>query len=334
MAVSRTEKKASNFGQIDIVLDIDKTIAIPFEDRDLPNKHVLNWFKENNLYIHAVTAHLLYPGTLEFIRYLFSIPNANVHFYSAGAQLRNCLFVKKLLKRALGQAEYEKIEEKTLIFSTRCDENIPYARNTYAAKYLLECFGLTVDASDDPTKVKDLYRLKGGFSPDASLANVILIDDNPRYLASCAQASNLLMVPRLEELFYSAPADKTQNGLDHIYYLTGLLEHTIQLGGESLAGNLFRIQFVSNGPIKYHPIADQLALKADYYCRGLVRLRQINPYLDFSHILLRSAHDSMLMEDISHQSKVREAFALDYSAHEELEEDDNIFDVTTLNFKH
>lgn len=329
MAASRIEKKPHPFGEIDIVLDIDRTIAMPFDNDDLlPHRRILNWFKDNNLYIEASVKHLLYPGTLEFIRYLFSIPNANVHFYSAGSQSRNMPFVKQLLKRALGQAQYEVIKEKTQIFSTQEKENLAYERSVFAGKYLLETFGINIGKDDNPARVKDLFRLQGGFSPSKSLANTILIDDNPAYLASCAQVSNLLIVPRNEELFYSIPAYQSQNGLDHIYYLVGLLEHAIQLGGHSLAGNLFHLQYEKTAPLKYHSIADQLALKSDYYHRGLLRLRKINPYLNFSHELLKSVHEHIFLDAMydAISSNTHE------SDSEELEEH-NILDVSTLHFK-
>lgn len=329
MAVSRAKEKPHHFGEIDIVLDIDQTIAIPFEnDAALPHQRILKWFKNNNLYIEASVKHLLYPGTLEFIRYLFSIPNVNVHFYSAGTQSRNVPFVKQLLENSLGQAKYKDIKEKTHVYSTQDEENLPYARTTFAGKYLLENFGINIGKEDNPTKVKDLFRLKGGFLSSKSLANVILIDDNPSYLASCAQVSNLLIVPRNEELFYSGPDHKSQNGLDHIYYLVGLLEHAIQLGGPSLAGNLFNIQYAKTAPLKYQSVAHQLGLKPDYYHIGLLRLRQINPYLNFTHELLKGVHEHIFMDVVLDAISV----SSQDSDSEELGEN-HIFDVATLNFK-
>src|SRR3990167_9685619 len=101
---------------VHLVIDIDHTLACAFESTKalksalVVNPH-LHYFLENNLIIDALMPHLLHPGVIEFIQYIFKIPHISLSFFSSAFEERNVIFVRELLIRSLGVDYYNKVKD-------------------------------------------------------------------------------------------------------------------------------------------------------------------------------------------------------------------------------
>lgn len=98
-----------------VVLDIDGTLGIVVADPPSPQENQitqldalywlypnLQFFKDSGHLIFATRWHIIFPGTLELLRYLYC-QGVEVAFYSAGLKIRNEIFVHELLSLALGK---------------------------------------------------------------------------------------------------------------------------------------------------------------------------------------------------------------------------------------
>src|SRR6185437_510731 len=113
---NKEEKKQAVSNKIYIIFDIDEVLATILTENQEEGSF-FDWFNTRNLIINAILPHIIHPGVVELMQYLFDLPNVNVRFFSAGMKIRNELFVEKLLIRALGKEKCDAIKIDELIAS-------------------------------------------------------------------------------------------------------------------------------------------------------------------------------------------------------------------------
>lgn len=242
---------------IQFVLDIDDTLAKQFydaNDAELKSSSYIQWFKDNNLLIDALKPHILHPGVIEFMQFLFEIPNARVCFFSSSDKERNHKFVAELLKRSHPN-DYNSLLKTVAVYS-RPDLVLP---ENHGSSHF---FGI---------KKKDLHIvLKQG----ERLENTILIEDDLSYVA-VGQEKNVLFtschsffheaVNWNPDCFYAA---------NHIFYITGLLIAALKKGRNNLASHIYAIN---------PQYSEELTLYSNpgYFMDGLNELRRYNQNLNF-----------------------------------------------------
>lgn len=164
-----------------IVLDIDHTLAF-HHVKDIPQANFIK-HKGAILSTASLKTHYIYPGVLEFIKWLYSTENFKVSFFSKGAKKRNEKFVQVLLQQALPEEQYEAIKSKVRIFS---HEDLS-----------------EISALDTR---KDLRLVLEG---DDRLEDAILIDDRPGN-SMFGQEANLLQVPVVDWEHYDKLTGKVE----------------------------------------------------------------------------------------------------------------------------
>lgn len=251
---------------VHFVLDIDDTLASGFDEKSFESYKFLKWFKERNLVIHAIKPHILHPGVIEFIQYLFQIPNVRISFFSSGIEERNIPFVRELLTRSLGADRYEKVKDSVSIFSK--NDLIPRPPEDEGKQFGL-LFG---------NMKKDLNKtLKRG----ESLSSTVLIDDDMSYV-HYGQEKNLLLVPFSSATYIFSSdlkgmfMDKDLNRANHIFYVAGMIKAALQQGREKLA-ETFQILQCRTDEESYR----KDFINKQYFLDGLQELQKINPKLDF-----------------------------------------------------
>lgn len=264
---------------IHIVLDIDDVLATGFHNSDiqklLKDHPYLKEFADKNLLINAVLPHMIHPGAMELIQWIFQIPNVKVSFFSSGDETRNTTFVKELLTRALGD-RFDKIKDNVGVFSRQHfvvskEEEINNQFKLFKLYY--------------GAKKKDLSKI---LSAD-NLDNAILIDDDSSYIAS-GQERNVMVVPGSDEYpFYNFHRDAQEFPdcmgkyilpMNHIFYIAGMLSRILGLKSHCLADNLFGLQYKSNADGTYERDRG-IHSEHQFYLDGLSELQNVNPKLEF-----------------------------------------------------
>lgn len=232
--------------RIMIVLDIDDTLASPVFKDDL-DKDYMSWFRENDLIVDAIEKHIIHPGVVEFIRYLYENPNIRFCFFSHGEVKRNDLFVSGLLKRALCDKSYKHClnENEFKLFEKNIKENNIFSRN--------DC-----SKSRGGGYHKDLKTVTLKLGGD--LNSTILIDDQ-RCSLSHGQKHNGLIIRYADDLIYKDTFTKpffedsfiedwchdNMRSANHIFYLTGLLEKVLSFQTKPITQSLFELQYIEDG---------------------------------------------------------------------------------------
>lgn len=254
---------------VNIALDIDDTLAKCFEvaEKEFDEYKFIDWFKKRNLVMNVIKPHILHPGVLEFIQYLFQIPDARISFYSSGKEIRNIPFVQELLTRSLGAERYEKVKNSVSIFSTLEPNKL---------EHRMKQTGLFFG-----NKKKELSKI---LKPGESLSSTVIIDDDPSIIP-LDQEKNLLLIPCFGGA-YSVFSSLTKvdykyggheiNSANHIFYAVGLLKAALNMGRDKLDDNLKALQFGSND-VSY----DLIYQNKKYFLDGLQELQKFNPELEF-----------------------------------------------------
>ena len=86
---------------VNLFLDIDEVLTCTHA----LNYEQLAFFKSEGAIITALKTHYIFPGVIEFIRFVFKIPNTRVSFFSSGLEKRNRAFVPELLKLAFPNSQ-------------------------------------------------------------------------------------------------------------------------------------------------------------------------------------------------------------------------------------
>lgn len=250
---------------LQIVLDIDDTLA-----KRKSELSDLNWFQQRNLVIQAIQPHILRPGTLEFIRFLFSINNVRLSFFSAGDEKRNLLFVDELIMRACPD-NYHSVRPEISVLSC---EHLSY-----------RCAGKGQFFGQYKKDLRKLLRL------GETLESVVLIDDDPSYV-EMEQIQNLLFGKcfhpsnfRDKSLQEGLSRDDFHN-INHIFYITGLLKILLmELKGQPIVNHLRKLnpslQFDRTFYEDYPEFKNKDYSNPLYVFIGLKELQKFNSDLNF-----------------------------------------------------
>lgn len=263
-----------------IVLDIDITLTNAYDDDEEVILRKQPYFQESidrGLLIDAYYPHILHHGAIEFIQWLASIQNVEIAFFSAGEELRNKAFVSALLQKVLGD-QFEKRKESIPVYSLHhlTIEKVKKNRSNDGINFFQTVI-------DQPKK-----NLANVFNTD-NLDNIILVDDNPSYIAA-NQLRNVLLTPGATMTSYTLFSDETALATtspesailraNHLFYVAGLLATALEMHGDCLANNLFKLQYTVTAHGKYK-LNNDLYKNHQFYMKGLAVLQKINPALEF-----------------------------------------------------
>ncbi len=268
------EAEEKNSSPIHIVLDIDQVLANPFPKLNLQTvleeNPYLKDFADKNLLINAIFPHMIHPGVIEFIQWIFKIPNVKVSFFSAHMEARNTELVKQLLILALGK-DYDIIKDNVGVFSKK---------DIVICKEGSKQFNL-----DYGELKKDLRKV---LNTD-NLDNVILIDDDPSYIFS-GQERNVMVVPAVyDSPFYDFNRDAKEFpndmgrhmlSMNRIFCIVEMLKRILDAKNNCLADNLLSFQYKSN-PDGTYVLNREIFKEHQFYLDGLRELQKINPKLEF-----------------------------------------------------
>lgn len=291
LSVGNGQKRSFTTQNINIVFDIDDSIATGFYDDDfskLEKRH--SWvsiFKNKGLYLDAIKPHIIHPGVIELIQLLDKMPNMRMSFFSGGAKERNQILVEKLLCLALGQKRYNSIQNKIKICS-RTDLEVSIST---LDKSQHESYGI-----DHGNNKKNLKKILG---ENDDLDWTVLIEDDLTY-TYYGQEKNILKIPSAWDIHFSQMYQgltetqkfswETFSRVNHIFYACGIicsaLEITKQEQNKSLSDILFQMQFKENMDERSYSkmiFNRELCNNINYYEIGLKKLKEINPNLYFLH---------------------------------------------------
>lgn len=279
-------RKASTI--LHVWLDLDKTLVNGLPGIDKIEQAVkyypfLSFAAKQNLMIDACFIHLIHPGAIELLQYLFRVAKVKVSFFSSGEESRNTPLVKALLTRALGALEYQDIKGQVKIYSryhrVKVDTSAPNNQLLLKQAALL--------GGDISFIKKDLLYC----DPSLSLSNAILIDDDAGIIA-LGQEKNWLKTPGADLNDFQDLHEHENHmkflsdtrlvaalyKVNHIYYVAGLVQWLLSQDAP-VPEALYTLQFdkVEVGTIKPH----QIHKRPDVYCEGLKLLQQFNPSLAF-----------------------------------------------------
>lgn len=169
-----------------VVFDIDDVLAVS----EIEKSNISKFFEEKGLVLTAIKTYYVFPGVIEMMQLLFSMPDVRVSFFSSAHQNRNELFVEKLLERALGCERYIEIKKKIQILSgTTRERSTDLIKNTSKeSEKQLNQYGLR-----HGNKKKSLEKVVG---QGENLDNCVLIDDDSSWV-KYGQEGNFLHVPAL-----------------------------------------------------------------------------------------------------------------------------------------
>lgn len=176
-----------------VVFDIDQVLS----DQKVRELNEIKFYQQRGLVLTAKKTHYIFPGVIEMMQLLFNMPDVRVSFFSSGMQCRNELFVKRLLKQALGKEFYLKIKENIRIFSGKKNDNsTDLVKNTSEqSEVQWKNYGLRRGEHK-----KSLEKVVG---PEEVLDNCVLVDNDPKGVM-CDQERNYLYVPPIFTKDYKA----------------------------------------------------------------------------------------------------------------------------------
>lgn len=203
--------------QLVIFFDIDEVLCTK-PNLNLQKSHYLYLYRKSTIFNILGNPHLIFPGVIELMRYLHSIPNVKVAFFSSGLRERNAEFVRQLLTEALGEREYNHIKKSLIILSREHLTNYQ----------------------------KDLSKVL------SSLKHVIIVDDNDDVIPTEQEKNHLYSYGSIEHYYRfddSREENKTsfyeENSPCYVAYVLSKCISTFQSSGNVL--NTLQI-------IKKHPI--------------------------------------------------------------------------------
>jgi len=174
------------------VFDIDDVLC----GTSVDDEKQIKFFLQKGFVLTAIKTHYIFPGVIELIQSLFIQQDVRVCFFSSGAQSRNEIFVRKLLKCALGKEYYLKIKDTVQILSGRKKDgstDLKKSKNE-GSRIQKDVYGL-----DGSIKKKCLTKF---INDQEDLKNWVFIDDDYTYVAP-NQESNYLFAPEQHISDYS-----------------------------------------------------------------------------------------------------------------------------------
>jgi len=265
----------------DVVFDIDNVLT----DTSVGELDEIKFYQQKGFVLTAMATHYIFPGVIEMMQRLFSMPDVRVSFYSAGSQNRNEAFVERLLERALGKEHYLKIKDGVQILSGIKDDggtdlivNTKEKCDIQRQKYDLYIHDQT----------KSLEKVVG---QGKNLENSVLIDDDESRI-TFGQEANYLFAPCLctEDLkmkgtsYISDEQGQTINlECNRICYVAGVLFKALEYAraGSPLTNFLFPLHFSPDGDTgNFKPLfctENPCHDRGEYYYYGFEELKKANP---------------------------------------------------------
>jgi hypothetical protein len=223
--------------------------------------------------------HILHPASLEFIRWLSTLPDVMFSFFSDAVAERNEAFSQELLKRAFDENFKTQKTNFHGVYSRHHEiiYNHNKAFHDAQSKIHHAQYGLH---HGNHKKDLNVVAKKSG----VPLAQTVLIDDDLSYVYY-GQAKNFLKIHSSSKdnftEYFQGRCEQALNA-NHIFFLVGLIKKLLN-NRMTLLDNLFSLQFEStkdgNFNLKYYD--DSLQEDPQYYLDGLQELQKINPELDF-----------------------------------------------------
>lgn len=310
----------NNNNSIIIALDIDDFLA-SMEIKDLHKKEWLDLvhyrrdnfinveFNYNDNYYQV--EHLLTPGCIEFLRFLFEHEYIRVAFFSSGVHARNIDFAKKVVQTSINVGgdstwmnRYDVYSREDCFNAERlnhymsrdiCNKFQPEKFfGNYKKDMRVICFGRE--------EYQELYRRTlenpSVLLPDYEknenlLKNMVLVEEDPSYLFP-GQEKNMLLCPTFRHPYHNMvnycgddtpynPKDWRDDfkSINTIFYATGVLKH------------IFERHFSDGTPIPEILWQEQGYLWGDstnseerypihFFTKGRDTLRKYNPELNFA----------------------------------------------------
>ena len=289
-------REMSGMKKINVVLDIDDTIATGFDRSDMESYQLENpWlslFQKENLYVEAFRPHIIHPGVVEFIQILDKMPHVKIHFFSAGISERNTILVEKLLIRSLGEQRYTEIKDTVTICSR---EHLESSNKEWINEKLdsqRKVFGINFGSFK-----KNLLNV---LAPEDDIQWAVLIEDDHTY-SMPGQEKNLLTLIRATDYdfsgFYRKRLDTTDEPIgikndrffrvNHVFGYAGVfltaLENT-QKNNTTLSEEIFKIHFIKNTePNPSSELIMDYSVRTNlyYYELGLKHLKTVSPHINF-----------------------------------------------------
>lgn len=281
--VSELYKKWSiqNMNRVTVVFDIDNLLAT----HDKCSRESILFFLRKGTIINAYgVTHYILPGVLELMRFLFSLPEVRVAFFSSGARIRNEPFVKILLTKALGEEHYNRIAADVVIMSE--GNLMRFDSSKYSTQN--KQYGLYKDHNDH---TKDINFT---LAPEDSLKNAIFIDDRPAFI-HYEQEKNYVYAETVKskdfdclnnsELGSYNPENLLFRKVNFVFYLACILNNCIKFKNEEpITDKLFAMHFVPSQQLdeekpSYKPVWGKSMMDLTLYQEGLNILQQFNPAL-------------------------------------------------------
>lgn len=204
----------SGMNMIHIIFDIDNVLAL---GEGAITTAVRAYLKSYSAIIMAAGyEHYLQPGTIELIKYLFSMADVRISFFSSGDNTRNHEFVRELLTLALGKKKYEEVKAFVLIKSKEHLKPNEHPQINSPFNGLLK---------------KNISCLQRA---DVEIDQTIFIDNDPSYVC-LEQARHYLYCPEASNnSYYDLECDVAHNDaeinmsqVNNIFYIAGMLQAII-----------------------------------------------------------------------------------------------------------
>lgn len=263
--------------KLSIVLDMDDTLAR--HSSSLEDEEKLYLLRKSMILFAVQREHQIFPGVIELMQVLHSKSYINLAFFSSAVKERNTEFVEKLLTRALGQERYSAVRPSVAILSR--DDLTPGDREQ--GEQMRRNYGLS-----SGTNKKDISKALG---KDGSITNAVLVDDDSSYIFP-GQEKNFLRSLSGRAEYYTRFNEMTEREFNQsefckynsVFFIAGVLADCIAEfeKGNDITELLFDISFTKNDDtlFGYKPNY-RCAENRDYYEKGLLFLRTVNPNLCF-----------------------------------------------------
>jgi hypothetical protein len=174
---------------INIVLDLDCTLVQALLGSDNSAEKLIDkgCIDKTDIVYACEYAHYLYPFYKEFIKYVMSLTNNRLIFFSNGAAIRNEELIPKLLENALGKERFAEIKQNVKIYSRDHEIDTTRLSDSEEDKY-----------QPDPKQYGCMYGqmkkdLRVVVEDESQLSYTVLVDDDYSYVTK-GQERNLLFI--------------------------------------------------------------------------------------------------------------------------------------------
>ncbi len=275
-----------------VVFDIDGVVACApaREGRDREAQvvnNVTSRFGEEFVKAHSIEIqgylHLLYPGIVEFMRWLFR-RDVKIHFYSTGARIRNEELVPKIVGMALdgetGRSASDALKDIRIV--SREDIAEQKRRNEWIGIPESTVYGGNYHKMLCP-----------GIVDFRGLPNTLLIDDDASYMAFGEEYN--FVGGKYYEFFFEGNADRNSPCTDsqfielcRVFMFAGVVRKIFDIVDETPSLSVVdasEIVQYGRGPERYYPedhtYFANIYNDFSFYETGLETLKTVNPCIEF-----------------------------------------------------